>query len=146
MRRALILAALMLASTVVSVDAGVALSTQIVRQIRVVRHDAIPVSVALARAARTRAVELAAADAFDGHAGAVAALRAAGVTRIRWRLYGEVVGWQVHDEATARWYVAAWLRSRTHRAVVLGRWSHVGASCARNEVRTWCVVEFGLRR
>lgn len=146
MKCALVLALLMLASTVVSVDAGVALNTQIVYRIRAVRHDSIPVALALSRAARIRAVELAAADAFDGHAGTVAALSKAGVTRPRWRMYGEVVGWHVRDGATARWYVSAWLRSRTHRSVVLGRWSHVGASCARSAEWMWCVVIFGRRR
>jgi len=144
MKRTLALAVLMLAVLPAPVDAATAMSTQIVQRIRVVRHDSIPISLALSLAARTRARDLAAADAFDGHAGFYRWLKQ--VSPARWRQLGEVVGWHIHDGATARWYVAAWLRSPTHRAVVLGRWSHVGASCARSAERLWCVVIFGRRR
>ena len=146
--RALVLAVALLAVVIPAppVDAAVSLATHIVYRIRDVRHDSIPISLALSRTARIRATELAATDRLDDHAGFVAAATRAGVTRASWRVIGEVMGWHIRDGATARWFVRAWLDSRTHRAVVLGRWTHIGASCARNLERIYCVVIFGRHR
>jgi uncharacterized protein YkwD len=140
----LALALVLLASVSPATAATPSLSQQITARVQVVRGDGIRASSELYYAARTRARQLAAADALDGHAGFRRMV--ARVDGSRWRIWGEVMGWHIRPGATARWFVDAWLASSVHRRVVLGRWDRLATSCARSLERVYCVTIFGLRR
>lgn len=137
--RTLILAALVAVVLAPGVDArSPSTNTRIVHALRAARGDAIRTSVELRDNARSRARYML-RHGFDQHRGA-GAIRAD-----RWRLWGEVVAWRSRG-LNAEWAVRAWLRSPTHRSVILGRWDAVGVSCARSGRELWCVAVFGDRR
>ncbi|MBM3146479.1 MAG: CAP domain-containing protein [Actinobacteria bacterium] len=135
---------------------------QVVRLINAQRqkHGVAPlrISRALCRAAERHSVDMRRRQYF-GHSslnGASIAARAiAGGYRrggcSAWRV-GEVIGWGSGPHRTPAAQVRAWMRSGTHRAVLLSPvWRHVGVGRVTGSFRgiartAICTVDFGLRR
>lgn len=80
-------------------------------------------------------------------------LCAGGYTRTGCRTWavGEVIGWGAGVAGTAQAIVKAWMRSSSHRAVILDRrWRDVGVGCAWGTFcgipgTLMCTVDFGRR-
>lgn len=135
---------------------------QVVRLINACRQKQglrpLRVSRALCRAAERHSVDMR-RHRYFGHvsaSGASVAKRVAACGygpsgRSVWRV-GEVIGWGSGRRGTPAAIVRSWLRSPTHRAVLLSRvWRHIGVGrvggsfCGVSGAAVY-TVDFGLRR
>ncbi len=77
-------------------------------------------------------------------AGGIPSHQGAGAPSWYW---GEILGWNsgILGQAAAGHIVSLWLTSPRHRAVLLGRWTHIGAGVTVAGGRTWFAGVFGHR-
>lgn len=115
---------------------GLSPTAALVREIRVVREDAIKSSAVLNRMAASRV-------GWPGHAGLAAACPAK-IGTVKVTVCGEIKAWVtiLNPFAAGRWAVRAWLASRPHRHIMLGTWRWVGVAIRRIGPYTWLVAEF----
>jgi hypothetical protein len=59
-------------------------------------------------------------------------------------LCGEIKGWTSTAglDRAVDWVVPAWMASRPHHRIILGRWRWVGVAVRRIGDRTWLVADF----
>lgn len=61
------------------------------------------------------------------------------------QLWGEIIGWDsgITGRAATDYIVGLWLASPEHRAILLGRWTYIGAGLTVAGGRSWFVGYFG---
>jgi hypothetical protein len=107
-------------------------ATQLVEALNRLRAVALPISRELSANAATRRLALTHAGAFH-------------LDPAHWRLLGEMLGWTNAPNAVI-WLAKAFWESPEHRAIILGRWDAIGASCQTVGTFMHCAIEFGIRR
>lgn len=113
--------------------ASAASERDVLSLIRQDRGDAIPTSPLLMRIAERRAHDIVSDYSHHG----------AGVPGVK--LWGEILAWNSYPEnLTEAEAVSQWMASDGHRAILLGRWTHVGVGVVDVGHRHFYAVVFAV--